>query len=111
MFGQLGQLASMLKNAGQIKQNIEQMKARLAAARFAGDAGGGQVIATANGMGELISLKIDPKLARPDDVQLLEDLVIAAVRDAVTQSRDALQKESTAMMGGLNIPGMDSLFT
>ncbi len=109
MFGNLGQLASLLKNAGQIKQNVEAMQQRLAAARFAGEAGGGQVKATVDGRGELVGIKIDPGLVQAGDVELIEDLTCAAVRAAVAESRAAVQKEMQDLTGGMNLPGMDQL--
>jgi len=111
MFGNLGQLASLLKNAGQIKQNMAEMNQRLQEARFAGEAGGGQVKTTVDGRGEIVSLKIDPALVTAGDVEMIEDLTCAAVRDAVSQSRQAVQKEMQDLTGGmgLNLPGMDSL--
>jgi DNA-binding YbaB/EbfC family protein len=106
MFGNLGQLATLLKNAGQIKQNMAQVNERLSAARFVGEAGGGQVRATVDGKGELVALKIDPPLVAAGDVELLEDLVCAAVRDAVRVSREGAQKEIEEAMGGINLGGM-----
>ncbi len=109
MFGQIGQLASLLKNAGQMKQNMQQMQERLAAARFVGEAGAGQVRATVDGKGELVALKIDPALPQGGDVELLEDLVTAAVRDAVRRSREAIEKEMQALTGGMNLPGLSEM--
>ncbi len=109
MFGNLGQIAGLLKNFGAIKQNMEQMNARLQAARMVGEAGGGQVRATVDGRGELLSVKLEPALVQGGDVELIEDLVCAAVRDAVARSREALQKEMQAATGGLNLPGMGDL--
>lgn len=110
MFGNLGQLMNVMKNAGQIKQQVQEMKARLAAARFSADSGAGQVVATCDGAGELISLKIDPKLLVAGDVEMVEDLCVAAVRSAIRTSREAAQKEIEAVTGGLGLPGMDKLF-
>lgn len=109
MFGNLSQLMNLMKNAGALKQQMEQVNARLQAARFTGDAGGGQIQATVDGRGELISLRIDPALVRAGDVELLEDLTCAAVRDAVQRSRETLQKEFQSIAGGLNLPGLDGL--
>ncbi len=109
MFGNLGQLAGLLKNMGAIRQNMEAMNARLQAARLVGEAGGGQVRATVDGRGELVSVKIEPTLVQGGDVELLEDLVCAAVRDATARAREALQKEMQAATGGLNLPGMGDL--
>lgn len=109
MFGNLGQLASLLKNAGQIQQNMKEMNERLAAARFTGEAGAGQVQATVDGRGELLGLKIDPGLVAGGDVELLEDLALAAVRDAVARSRTAAQKEMQAITGGMGLPNLGDM--
>lgn len=106
MFGNLGNLAHILRNAGQIKQNMEQMNERLSAARFQGDAGGGQVRATMDGKGELVSLKIEPSLVQAGDVEMVEDLVCAAVRDGLQKSREGAQKEMQEAMGGMDLGNM-----
>ena len=109
MFGNLGQIAHLLKNAGQIKQNVTEMNERLSAARYVGQAGGGQVTATVDGKGELVSLRISPELVQAGDVEMLEDLTCAAVRQAVQLSRAAAQKEMETAMGGINLGGMMDL--
>ncbi len=109
MFGNLGQLMSLLKNAGALRQNVQEMQARLSAARFVGEAGGGQVRATVDGKGELVQVRIDPALVQTGDVELIEDLTCAAVRDAVARSREAVQKEMQDLTGGLNLPGLTDL--
>jgi DNA-binding YbaB/EbfC family protein len=109
MFGNLGQIMNLMKNAGQIKQGMQDMNERLQAARFVGEAGGGQVQATVDGRGEMVALKIDPALVQAGDVEMLEDLTCAAVRDAVNRSRAAVQKEMQELTGGLNLPGMGDL--
>lgn len=109
MFGNLGQLMNLLKNTGALKQGVQDMQTRLAAARFVGEAGGGQVRATVDGKGDLIQLRIDPGLVQAGDVEMIEDLVCAAVRDAVARSREAVQKEMQELTGGLNLPGFGDL--
>ena len=109
MFGNLGPLMNLMKNAGQIKQTMQDINDRLAAARFTGEAGGGQVKATVDGRGELLTLKFEPALVQSGDLELLEDLTCGAVRDAVTRSREAMQKEMQAITGGLNLPGLGNL--
>ena len=109
MFDKLGQLASLMKNAGKIQQTMQEMQARLAAARFSADAGGGQVTATVDGRGELVALKITPQLTQSGDAEMLEDLVDAAVRQATELSREGAQKEMMQATGGLNLPGMSDL--
>ncbi len=109
MFGQLGNLANILKNAGQIKQNMQAMNERMQAARFVGEAGGGQVQATVDGRGELVALKIEPALISNNDVEMVEDLTVAAVRAAVAGSREAMQKEMQEVTGGMGLPDMGDL--
>ena len=106
MLGNLGQLAHLLKNAGQIKENMQGVQERLKAARYAGEAGGGQVRATVDGRGEIVAVKLEPATVESGDVELLEDLICAAVRDAVNKSREAVQKEMEAATGGMNLGGM-----
>lgn len=106
MLGNLGQLAGLLKNAGQIKQNMAQMNERLSAARYVGEAGAGQVKATVDGKGEMVSLRIDPALVQSGDVEMIEDLTCAAAREAVRLSREGAQKEMQAAMGGMDLGGM-----
>jgi hypothetical protein len=106
MFGNIGQLAHLMRNAGQIKENMARMQERLEHARFAADAGAGQVTATVDGKGELVSIKIDPALAAGGDLEMLEDLVVAATRAAVAQSRIAMKKELEAAAGGLDLGGL-----
>lgn len=100
MFDNLFQVVQLLKNAGQLKQTVAALNERLAAARFTAEAGGGQVRATVDGRGELIALKIDPQLAA-SDVEMMEELICAAAREAVRLSREAAQKELGAVLGGV----------
>jgi len=106
MLGNLGQLAGLLKNAGQIKENMKGMQERLAAARYVGEAGGGQVRATVVGRGGLVEIKLEPATVQAGDIELLEDLICASVREAMTKSREAVQKEMQAATGGMDLQGM-----
>lgn len=106
MFPQMGQLAHLLKNAGQIKENMKQMQERLKEARFIGEAGAGQVRITVDGRGEPVAVKLDPQLVADSDIELIEDLITAAIRDAIAKSREAVQKEMQAATGGLDMGGM-----
>jgi DNA-binding YbaB/EbfC family protein len=106
--GNIGQLMNLMKNAGQIKQNMQAMNERLQAARIVGESGAGQVRATVDGRGEIVALKIDPALITAGDVEMIEDLVCGAVRDAVTKSREVIQKETQDAFG-ISLPGMGDL--
>lgn len=106
MFGNLGQLAGLLKNAGQIKENMKLVGERLKAARYGGEAGAGQVRATVDGRGELVSVKLEAVALESGDGELMEDLIVAAVNDAIRRSREGAQKELEAATGGMNLGGM-----
>ena len=109
MFGQLGTLTKLLKNAGKIKQDVAALHERLKAARFRADAGGGQVKATCDGRGELVSLRIEPALTKSGDAELLEDLIVAAIREATRRSREGAKKEMEALAAEAGLPGLGGM--
>lgn len=109
MLGNLGQIASILKNSGKIQESMKLMQERLAAARFIGEAGAGQVQATVDGKGEVVAVKIDPALVTAGDVEMIEDLVAAAFRDAVARSREAMGNEMTAMGDEFGMPNIGDM--
>jgi nucleoid-associated protein EbfC len=101
-------LQQMMKQAQKMQQQMAVAQAELAEAEVSGTAGGGLVTVTVSGAGEIKSVKIDPKVVDPDDVETLEDLVFAAVHNANEAAR-ALTEEKmgpvTGGMGGLGLPG------
>lgn len=108
MFGKLGDIADLMKNAGNIRESMAKAFEALGRLEAEGDAGGGVVSAKVNGRMEVISVRIDPKLLADGDVELLEDLVAAAVNAAMGKARENAAK-SVASMGGLPpflFPGM-----
>lgn len=109
MFGNIGQIAGLLKNAGKIQENMKRMQERLREARFLGEAGGGQVSVTVDGKGEMVAIKIDPQLITDGDRELLEDLIVAASRSAVALSRDAVAREMHEATGGLDLGGFTDM--
>ncbi|MCU1590296.1 MAG: hypothetical protein JWP11_1552 [Frankiales bacterium] len=102
-------MQQLMKQAQKMQQQMLSAQQELAATEVSGTAGGGLVTATVTGAGEVLSVKIDPKAVDPDDVESLEDLVVAAIRDA-NRAAAALADEKmgplTAGMGGLGLPGM-----
>ena len=102
-------MQQLMKQAQKMQQQMLAAQAELAEAEVTGTAGGGLVTATVTGSGEVRSLKIDPKAVDPDDVETLEDLVVAAIHDAA-RAAAALAEEKmgplTQGMGGLGLPGM-----
>jgi DNA-binding YbaB/EbfC family protein len=102
-------MQQLMKQAQKMQQQLAEAQAELADTQVDGSAGGGLVTATVTGSGELLSVTIDPKAVDPEDVETLQDLVVAAVRDA-TRNAGALAADKlgplTGGMGGLGIPGL-----
>lgn len=92
---------NIMKQAQKMQAQMEQIQASLADDRVEGNSGGGMVKATANGKGELISVRISPEVVDPKDVEMLEDLVLAAVGDALYKGQELAQKKMGQVTGGL----------
>jgi len=90
----------------QVQQMQEQMQKRMAELRVEGSAGGGMVKATMNGNKEVLSVSIDKEAVDPNDVEMLQDLVVAAVNEAARKVDEEMQGQIGAMTGGMKIPGM-----
>ena len=102
-------MQQLMKQAQKMQEQMLQAQAQLAEQTVTGTAGGGLVTATVTGAGDVVGLKIDPKAVDPDDVETLEDLVLAALRDGASAAAD-LQGETmgpvTGGLGGLGLPGL-----
>ncbi len=90
----------------QAKQMQEQMQKQMAELRVEATAGGGMVTVTLSGTKQLLSLKIDPDVVSKEDVEMLQDLIVAAINDAARKVDDQLGQQMSGMMGGLKIPGL-----
>jgi DNA-binding YbaB/EbfC family protein len=97
-------LAGLMKQASQMQSKMEEMQARLQTIELVGEAGAGMVRVTMNGKGELRGIKIDPKIVDPADSEVLEDLILAAHRDAKAKIDAAMAAEMQQVTGGLNLP-------
>ena len=97
-------LAGLMKQASQMQSKMEEMQARLQTIELVGEAGAGMVRVTMNGKGELRGIKIDPKIVDPADSEVLEDLIMAAHRDAKSKIDAAMAAEMQQVTGGLNLP-------
>ncbi len=97
-------LAQMMKQAQQMQAKMAELQARLGEMEVAGQSGGGMVQATLTGKGELRRIKIDPSLAKPDETEVLEDLVVAAVNDARQRADAMVAEEMSKLTGGLQLP-------
>ena len=102
-------MEKLLQQVGAMQQQMQQAQDELAKETVEASAGGGMVTVTANGAGEIKSIKIDPKAIDPDDPELLEDTVLAAVNEALRSAQALAQSKMGGMMGGLGdlgLPGM-----
>jgi len=95
-----------MKQAQLMQQKMARMQEELAQREVEASAGGGMVTAVVNGKQQLISLKIDQGVVDPEDVEMLQDLVVAAVNEAIKKSQDMMQQEMSKITGGMNIPGL-----
>ena len=107
MFGQLGNLANIMKSAKDLQAQMAKLQEECVRRRYQGDAGGGMVRATVDGRGTLVDVKIDPQAV--GDVELLEDLVKAAVGAAAGKAQEGMRSDLAALTGGLNIPGLTEM--
>jgi DNA-binding YbaB/EbfC family protein len=97
-------LGQMMKQAQEMQSKVAKMQEDLAHAEVSGAAGGGMVQVTMNGKGELRGVKIDPALVVPDEVEILEDLIVAAANEAKAKVEALVQEEMQKITGGLNLP-------
>ena len=96
-------IQQMMKQAQQMQEKLQKQMAEM---RIEATAGGGMVTVVINGAKQVLSLKIDPEAVSKDDVEMLQDLILAAVNDAQRKVDEALQQQMGGMMGGLKIPGL-----
>lgn len=96
----------MMKQLQQMQQQMEDTQAQVEESVFSATSGGGMVTARVNGKKELLDVKIDPEVVDPDDVEMLEDLVTAAVNEALTKAAKEMESKMGAITGGMNLPGM-----
>ena len=106
MFNNLGNLAELMRNAGKIRETMEKATESLGQVQVEGTSAGGAITARANGRLELLSVRVDPKLLADGDTELLEDLVVAAVNQALTRAREEAAKSLSSLAGGLPLGGL-----
>ncbi len=103
-------LLGMMKQAQQLQERMKQVQDELAAMEIAGQSGGGLVQVTMNGKGEMRRCKIDPSLMKPEDAEILEDLIVAATADAKSKVEGQMQSKMQELTGGLPLPPGLKLF-
>lgn len=97
---------NIMKQAKKIQEKIAQMQAELETKTVEASAGGGMVAVVVNGKFEILSLKVDKEVVNPEDVEMLQDLIIAAVNEGVRKAQEMTASEMSKITGGFNIPGM-----
>jgi DNA-binding YbaB/EbfC family protein len=99
-------LQQIMQQAQQMQQQMATAQAELAETELTGTAGGGLVTVTVTGTGEVTQIKIDPKAVDPDDVETLEDLVVAALHNAADAAQKLTEQKMGPLAGGLGLPGL-----
>ena len=100
----IGDLMGMMKQAKQLQEKMQAVQEEIAAMSVDGVSGGGLVAVTTNGKGDVKSVRIDPSLLKPEEVEILEDLIVAALSDARGKAETLVAEKMQAMTGGLNLP-------
>ncbi len=99
------QLGNIMRQAQKMQEKMAEMQKELATRTCEASSGGGMVTATVNGSQELISVKIDPSVIDPDDLEMLEDLVVAAVNEGIRRSKQMVSDEMSKITAGMGLPG------
>ncbi len=104
MFKGMGDMASMMKTAKDMQEKMGALQDEMANITVVGESGAGLVKATATAKGELTALEIDPSIFHPDEKEVVEDLILAAIKDAQAKAADRSQREMSKLTEGLGLP-------
>ena len=99
-------MGNLLQKAQQLQEKMAKLQEELGEKTVETSAGGGMVTVVSNGKQEIVSIKIDPEVVDANDIEMLEDLILAAVNDALYQAKQMVTEEMTKLTGGIKIPGM-----
>jgi hypothetical protein len=99
-------MGNLMKKAQQLQEKMAKLQEKLGEKTVETSSGGGMVAVVANGKQEIVSIKIDPEVIDANDIEMLEDLVLAAVNDALYQAKQMASEEMTKLTGGIKIPGI-----
>ena len=100
-------LQEIMRQVKRAQELLEKKQAELAEMRIEASSGGGMVKVVANGREEILDIKIAPEVVDPQEVGMLEDLILAAVREAQAKAKEVAQKEMSGLLGGLGLPNMN----
>lgn len=106
MFGNMGNMGGMMKKVQKLQEDMAKLQEELKARTLEATSGGGAVKVVVNGEKLLLSVKIDPAAVNPEDTEMLEDLILAAVNEAIKKVDDMMAQEMGKLTGGLKLPGM-----
>lgn len=101
-----GNMNQMIKQAKKMQEQMEKMQAELKEKVVEASAGGGAITVKVSGKQELLEIKIKPEVVDPEDVEMLEDLILAVINDALKKSQEMVSGEMSKITGGINIPGL-----
>ncbi|MDZ7581415.1 MAG: YbaB/EbfC family nucleoid-associated protein [Deltaproteobacteria bacterium] len=99
-------MGNMMKQAQKLQAKMLRLQEELAEKTIESTAGGGMVKVVANGRQQIVAIRIEKEVVDPDDVDMLQDLIMAAVNDALTRSQEMVSSEMAKLTGGLSIPGL-----
>lgn len=105
MKGMAGGMAGLMKQANQMQMKMKKLQEDLATREFTGTSGGGAVTAKVNGDNKLLALTINPEVLTSGDAEMLQDMVISAVNDALKTAKETSSQEMSKITGGLSLPG------
>ncbi len=105
-FGNIPGLGDMMRQVRKMAEDTQRLEIELANERVEATSGGGMVKALANAKGEILEIKIDPQVVDPDDVEMLEDLVVSAVREVLQKGLEIKASRLREITGGLDLPGV-----
>ncbi|MCW7752723.1 YbaB/EbfC family nucleoid-associated protein [Desulfobotulus sp. H1] len=102
----MGNMGQMMKQAQKLQQQMEKMQAEMADKTVETSAGGGMVRVVANGKQQILSIHVEKEVVDPEDIEMLQDLLIAAVNDALQKSQEMMSSAMGQLTGGMKIPGL-----
>jgi DNA-binding YbaB/EbfC family protein len=103
-------ISNIMEQARGMQEKMAKIQEDLAQKTITGSSGGGMVLVTVNGQGDVISMSIEKAVIDPGESEMLQDLVVAATNDAIRKSKELSKQELGQLTGGLNIPGLSNLF-
>jgi nucleoid-associated protein EbfC len=101
-----GGMGNLMKQAQQMQQKMMKLQEEIAQKTLDASVGGGMVTVTVNGKSEVLRIKIEPQVVDPNDVEMLEDLIVAGVNEALRKAQEMIAEEMNKLTGGLKIPGL-----